>query len=157
MKNIFPSKTPRWKIYTVFVIIAAALGLKLYNSWWPKADVVVGGTTLRVLVADTVQHRYHGWSERKNMGKYDGMIFVFPDVGQHTMVMRNMEFPLDIVWLNNDIIVEIAPEVQPEPGKTEGLLTPYFSRGDSDAVLELKSGFVKEHNVKIGDKVTVTY
>lgn len=155
--NLIPAHTPRWKIYTLLGIIVFALGLKAYNSWWPKAEVVIGGATLRVLVADTAAQRYRGWSEKKTMGKYDGMLFVFSDLGQHTMVMRNMQFPLDIIWLKNNVIIEIAPNVQPEPGRSEGMLTPYFSRADSDAVLELPAGSAKNMGLKIGDRVLVNY
>ena len=89
------------------------------------------------------------------MGKYDGMLFVFANRVQHTFVMRNMLFPIDIVWLNKGEIVDIAPNIQPEPGKNEASLTPYFARLPSDMVLELVAGTVAKNGLKIGDKLEI--
>lgn len=120
---------------------------------WPKANVKIGGEVLKVLVANTPAHQVEGWSNKKDMGNYGGMLFVFPDFGQHTMVMRDMRFPLDIVWLNGNKIVEIAPNIQTEPGKTEAQLTPFFSSQPSNMVLELPAGFMDKTGIKIGDEV----
>ena len=120
----------------MLAIIFIALGIKAYSYYWPKATVQIGGQELKVLVADNSRHLYVGWSKRKNMGKYNGMLFVFASKSQHTMVMRDMKFPLDIVWIDGKTIVDIAPNLQPDIGTTEAELIPYFARLPSTFVLE---------------------
>lgn len=143
----------KWHWYLLLLVIGLSLILKFYSYYWPKAQVTIGEKTIKVLVARDDRHWRKGLSSRKNLGKYDGMIFIFPGRGQHTMVMREMEFALDIVWLDGYKIVDIAPSVQPEPGKIDGQLIPYFSRLPSDMVLELPAGFAQTNRIKIGDAV----
>jgi len=154
MKESKPLKT--WHLIAFIAIVVVAIIYSLYQRMWPKTVVKIGGRTISVLVANTDQHRYDGWSGRKDMGKYQGMLFVFGDSGQHAMVMRNMEFPLDIVWVYKNKIAEIAPNVRPEPGKTEAELTTYFTNHPSNYVLELPAGFMDRTGIKIGDEVVIS-
>lgn len=147
----------KWHMYVILIIIAVAIGYKLYQRHWSEATVVVGGQTVPVLLADTYFHRLEGWSNKDSMGKYGGMLFLFPSRDQHTMVMRKMRFPLDIVWLNGVSIVDIAPNISPDPAGREADLTPYAARLPSTAVLELPAGFSQKFNLKVGDKVKIGY
>lgn len=118
--------------------------------------MTIAGRQIKVLVADNFAHLMKGWSDRKDMGEYQGMLFVFPGRGFHTMVMRDMNFPLDIVWIDGNSIVDLAPNLPPEPGRAEAQLTPYSARLPSTLVLELPAGFIQLNKLQIGDKITVT-
>lgn len=148
-----PFKT--WHVGLLLLIAALAIGHKIYSSMWTKATVRVAGQELRVLVADTYDHRFQGWSSKKDMGKYDGMLFVFPESGRFAMVMRDMHFPLDIIWIDGTQIVDIAPNVPPEAGVAESALTVYQPRATSTLVLELPAGFMEQYGLKIGDEVEI--
>lgn len=150
-------ETKKWHWYVFLAIILAAFGLKAYSYYWPKATVVMGGQELRVLVADTPEHALRGLGRRDEMGKYDGMLFEFVDRGQHSMVMRDMRFPVDIVWLDNGVVVDIAPNVPVEAGKKEWKLTPYFARAASTRVLEFPAGMAEKYGLKIGDVVEIIH
>jgi len=154
MSQLNETKQPKkWHYIFFAVMILLALGLKAYSYYWPKATINLNGRTLHVLIADTEVNRIKGWSNKKNMGKYDGMLFVFPDKKQHTMVMRDMKFPLDIIWLDGFTIVDMAPNLQPENDIPEEDLTPYFARLPSTLVLELRAGYIIENKLKIGDRM----
>ena len=83
------------------------------------------------------------------------MLFVFDTKGQHTIVMREMNFPLDIIWLDGFKIVDMAPSVPPQKGVTETDLVPYFARLPSTLVLELPAGFIVANELKIGDSIEI--
>lgn len=153
MKNSKPFKT--WHLVFILLVIVISVGYKIYGSLWTKATIKIGGREARVLVADTYNHRLKGWSDRKDMGQYGGMLFVFPDRGQHAMVMRDMRFPLDIVWLDGNKVIDIAPNLPPEPGILEEELTVYRARAASTLVLELPAGFKEQTGLKIGDEVEI--
>ncbi|MEK7131208.1 MAG: DUF192 domain-containing protein [Patescibacteria group bacterium] len=155
MRESKPFKT--WHLILIILVIVISFGYKIYGSLWTKATIKIGGRETRVLVADTYHHRLKGWSGRKDMGKFGGMLFVFPDRGQHNMVMRDMHFSLDIVWLDGMKIVDIARSLPPEPGIAEGQLTIYRARTVSTLVLELPAGFKDQTDLKIGDKVEIIY
>ena len=153
MKEQKPFKT--WHLVVIILVIIISVGYKIYASLWGHATVTIGGREVQVMVADTEEHRIKGWSDRKDMGPHGGMLFVFPDRAQHIMVMRAMHFPLDIVWIDGNKIVDIAPNLPPEPGLAEDKLTLYPARASSTLVLELPSGFKEQTNLKIGDTVEI--
>lgn len=146
-------KKMNWQFAFILIIVALAIGLKLYSFYWPKAEIKVNGEVLKVLVATDYKHLVKGLSGRKDLGGYDGMLFVFNSETQHTMVMRDMKFPIDIVWIKKGQIVDIAPNAAVEPGKKEGEYFPYLARDASDRVLEVLAGTAKAKGWKIGDKV----
>lgn len=153
MREKKPFKT--WHLILLVIIVVFAMGKKIYDSFWPKATIRIGGQETRVLVADTPARRLKGWSDRKNMGKYGGMLFIFPESGRYAMVMRDMRFPLDIVWLDGNKIIDIAPNLSPEPNVPEEKLTIYGARASSTMVLELPAGFRDRTGLKIGDTVEI--
>lgn len=144
-----------WHLILLVALVLIAVGHRIYGSLWVKGTVTIAGKDVRVLIADTYKHRLQGWSGKKDMGKYGGMLFVFPDAGRHAMVMRDMYFPLDIVWINGETVVDIAPNLPPEAGVAEEDLVIYQARTTSTLVLELPAGFMAQTGLKIGDKVQI--
>lgn len=121
------------------------------------ATVTVGSSTFRALIANTAPLAYQGLSGRENLGNYGGMLFVFPTLATRTFVMREMRFPLDIVWIKNGEIVGFSTQLPLEPGATNETLTPYPSIGQVDMVLEVTSGTVERSQWQLGDSVRVMY
>lgn len=112
------------------------------------------GSTLAnvsVRIADTSTKRCVGLSDTKSLPDGEGMLFVHPKEGEHTYVMRDMAFPLDIVFAaSNGTVTEIyhAPT---EPGG--GDLTRYRGRGKF--VLEVPRGYANETGLDVGDRIAV--
>lgn len=144
-----------WHKIFFLIFVLSAVGFSVYGSYWPKAQVEIGGQKIKVILADTYKHRLQGWSDKKDMGKYGGMLFVFAERSQHAMVMRRMNFSLDIVWIDGRTVVDIAPNLPPDPSLTEAGLQPYPPRAPGTLVLELLAGFAQKYGVKIGDKITI--
>lgn len=150
------SKPKRWHWLFIAVIIIAFIGVKIRNDYYaPKATVRLSGRDFTVLVADTPARRHKGWSNKISMGKYGGMLFIFEQSARYSMVMRDMFFPLDIVWLNEGAVIDMAPNVLPQRGAAEAELIPYFPRLPADMALELPAGFISGTGLKIGDKLEV--
>jgi hypothetical protein len=114
------------------------------------------GTTLatvRVRIADTAMKRYTGLSETSSLGADEGMLFVHDGTGEHTYVMRRMEFPLDIVFVDaNGTITTIHHAPVPEATPSEDLVR--YS-GRAKYVLEVPRGYTEEHGVDVGDRLIV--
>ncbi|MFA6424504.1 MAG: DUF192 domain-containing protein [Candidatus Magasanikbacteria bacterium] len=152
------SEIKNWQLVVIGLIIVFAVGLKLYYAfYYPKVSIKVNDKTLDVLVANNLKHWQKGLGGRNDLGKFDGMFFVFPEIKQHVFVMRDMKFPIDIIWFNKSAIVDIAPNVPIEPGVLEENLTIYPARDVSDRVLEMPAGSVEKYNFKIGDKLEVLH
>ena len=83
----------------IFVLIAISfLGLKLWQIHWPTATVEFKGHVLDVQVAGTLYQTYKGLGDRDSLAPYDGMLFFFDFPKKPGIVMRDMRFPIDIVW-----------------------------------------------------------
>ena len=75
---------------------------------------MAGETTRRLEVAETDRDREQGLSGRANLGADTGMIFVFDEPDQYGFWMKDMKFPIDILWLDRDKkIVTILESVSP--------------------------------------------
>lgn len=82
----------------------------------PQADITVGGTDLRVWVADEPGERSEGLSQVDRLpGGVDGMLFVFPTPSLPTFVMKETRFPLDLWFFDPGGALIGMAEMQPCP------------------------------------------
>ena len=153
-KEIKPvSKKMKWLL---IIFLVAAGGLQLWKFRWPKMVLELKGEKLNVLVADTYYHQRKGLGGRESLSPYDGMLFLFSFPAKQAFVMRDMEFPIDIVWLKQQIVVDMAKNVQIEElGTLEEGLQRYYPRVEATAVLELPAGWADSHQLQIGDALKV--
>ena len=107
--------------------------------------------TVSVRVADTGAERYTGLSDTESLGPSEGMLFVHETVGEKAYVMRDMAFPIDIVFIGPDrqiTAIHHAPTEEP----------PYQRyRGRAKWVLEVPSNWTVEHGVTIGDRIRIDW
>ena len=107
------------------------------------------GIEIPVEVADTSQKRNLGLGKRSGLKKDWGMLFVFEKRKAHRFWMKDMEFALDIIWLDNYRIVHILRNVQPTiQGEKPAILAP---PDPANFVLEIEAGRASELRLKQGD------
>ncbi|HBB38538.1 MAG: hypothetical protein UV82_C0011G0028 [Candidatus Magasanikbacteria bacterium GW2011_GWD2_43_18] len=144
---------------SMFVLAAfflCFLFLLYWNTRLPGTRIIVlNDQHLDVYVADTINDMYVGLGGREDLGGKDGMLFIFDFSERHGIVMRDMLFPIDIIWLSDGKVVDIAPAVPLEPGVDEYDLTFYRPRAEATMVLELSAGWAMEHGLQIGDFLTL--
>ena len=141
-------------IFGIFFAVCF-IGVRLAQFYWSDANIVLDGERLNILIARNMDQQYKGLSDRNDLGKYDGMLFVYQDAFRIGVVMRDMRFPIDVVWSNDGVVVDIAPNLQPEPGVKNEDLRVYFPRDKANSFLELEAGWAKKHDLKIGDKLEI--
>ncbi|QIO21727.1 DUF192 domain-containing protein [Haloarcula sp. JP-L23] len=108
--------------------------------------------TVEVRIADTFEQRYVGLSKTDAMGPNEGMLFVHEEEGEYAYVMRNMSFPLDIIFVDaNGTITTIHHAPLPPEGTSESELQRYEGRGKY--VLEVNRGWANRTGVTVGDRV----
>lgn len=147
------------KIVTVaaaaVIIVAAAGLLALYSRRLGDGTVQVGDAPpIRVTVAATSASRERGLSGRAGLGENEGMLFLFPNAARHSFWMKDMRFPIDILWLENGVLVDLTTDV-PVPG--DGLpLAHYSPLTPVSAVLEVPAGYAKRHKLAPGMPVLIS-
>ena len=94
-------------IFAIFAIAAASYWFEirlpmLEKARGPSETVQVSGESIRVIVADTPEERMKGLSGRKELPPDEGMLFIFESEQMPGFWMKDMLFPLDIIWISDD-------------------------------------------------------
>jgi len=120
------------------------------KTGYATTSVTIGTTTLTALIADTPQKRRVGLSGRNTLAQDTGMLFVFPDSDIRSFWMKDMLFPIDIIWIDTQKeVVHITRGATPDSyPQTFPSLTPV------QYVLETNAGTVKK--VRAGDSVHIS-
>lgn len=115
-------------------------------------------TTIAVEIADTPEKTTLGLSYRESLPENHGMLFIFPETHIPTFWMKGMNFPLDMIWIDeNNIVVDITENVpQPSPGTPEYELPHYSPKVATKNVLEVNAGFVEKNGIEVGDTVKLS-
>jgi hypothetical protein len=123
--------------------------LKRFQSY-RKIEIRVGKVRMEAILADTPVKRMIGLMHRSSLGSTEGMLLAFNDEIKAQIWMRNMLFPIDVIWLDKrKRIVDIKEKLQPS-----GDLRTYSPKADAKYVLELNSGFVKKNRIRGDSRVS---
>ena len=136
-------------IAAVIVGIAGIMSLpsdvKLESVEFPRGTVKIDGIVLEVQIADTDPRRARGLMFQEQLPLHEGMLLVFDDANKRSIWMLNMQFPLDVIWIdNNSRVVFIEKNIPPCKTALETVTCPSYKGGNKDAqyVLEVTAGFV---------------
>ena len=90
----------------IFIIILAVVifvDVKPKNKLsYETTPVQIGSTIINAEIADTQAKRELGLSGRLALPADHGMLFVFDQPGRHGFWMKDMNFPIDIIWLDEN-------------------------------------------------------
>lgn len=101
------------------------------------------GETLTVEVVRSPAAITQGLSGRQELTT-DGMLFLLPYAAQPTFWMKDMLFPIDIVWIYQGEVIGIEKNVQPPaPGTIDAQLIRFTPPAPVDMVLETKPGRIE--------------
>ena len=126
----------------------------LFSLFRRGALVTIEGTTLRVRVAQTQEERSQGLSGIPALRKDEGMLYMYPLPHFYVHSMKDMLFPLDIIWIGKDkkivdFITDLSPESYPEYSYVNDFLAQY--------VLEVNAGVFNDAILKLGDGVEFSF
>jgi uncharacterized membrane protein (UPF0127 family) len=117
-----------------------------------QVNVTVNGLVLVTDISVTNEQRTKGLSEKDDLAENEAMLFVFGSEAKHTFWMKDMKFPIDIIWIDSEkTIVHIEHNLQP---CASGVLCPtYKPDDDSLYVLETVGGFAEKYGIVKGTRV----
>lgn len=149
-----------WHFSIIFLIIFLALGFYFFGINKPiykKARVIIGENVFNVDLADDPLKRSNGLSKRPSIKDNEGMLFLFDKADRYGFWMKDMNFPIDIIWIRDSKIVDISENIPPEPQKSIFNLTVYYPQEEVDKVLEIGAGLSTRYNIKIGDEIKIEF
>ena len=141
------------------IIIVSAVGLRIQQYIKTKnpetVTFVLNNAIFETEVADTPEKLELGLGKRDSLPENSAMYFPFPTAGKWIFWMKDMKFPIDIIWLNEGKVIDVSRDVPvPTAGTT---LSKYSPKEPADAVLEINAGIAAEINVKLGDTLRLVY
>ncbi len=105
------------------------------------------GFAVTAELAVTDDERAQGLMYREKMDENQGMLFVFEGEDIHAFWMKNMKFPIDIIWLDaQKRIVHLEAEVPPCAADP---CPSYIPKATAMYVLELKNGAAARHRLEL--------
>jgi len=164
-----------WKEIGLFLLV---IGILIVGSWKGLSPTNFGGNSTQptqtqqrkaipqekdVVKIDNLQVRVD-WarddaSQTKGLGgkdslEYDrGMLFVFDKEGKYTFWMKDVKFPIDIIWISKDKkVVDYYKNAEIQLGVPDGQLKVYAPQSPAQYVLEVNAGTVDKYDIKIGDE-----
>jgi len=136
----------------ISLLIVAILICSFISVYGEKVtqEVCFKNVCVHCEIADSGNKRAKGLMFRKELAKDRGMLFIFDKETMPSFWMKNVEFPLDIIWINQDKkIIGINTNVPLCKDYCESIMPPDKIR----YVLEVNAGFVDKNQVKIGERV----
>ena len=135
-------------ILTLIAITTISTAYAQTSTGLPVQTVKLGNVTLTVEIADTPDTMEKGLMFHAPLSLNQGMLFVFNPPQTATMWMKNMQFPIDIIWFDgNGNILHIEKSLPP---CTDPNLSCAVYDGNSrktSYVLEVVSGFIDHYNI----------
>lgn len=137
-KNIVPTQKPFSGAVTVVPLASGTY-------------VMLGSTTLSVDIADTDASRTQGLSDTQSLAQDHGLLFEFDEPGTWGFWMKDMMYPLDIIWIDaSDTIIyaqtDLSPSTYPKI---------YAPQSPAAYVLEVNAGILAKSGAKIGDAIQI--
>lgn len=140
--NIFMRRLPAILILFVFQSLACAQAL--------NTQACFKHVCVSCEVADDNSSRQSGLMFRKALPDNKGMLFVFEEESRPSFWMKNMLFPLDIIWISkDDLVVGLSKGVKPCAGACESI----SPQEKIKYAVEVGAGFVDKYKIGLGDRV----
>jgi uncharacterized membrane protein (UPF0127 family) len=139
---------------TLFIILSI---ITLFTIWFYNrhplvTQVSIGKHTFIVDIAITASEKEKGLGGRKNLEEGHGMLFPFDHKERYSFWMKDMRFPIDIVWIRDNNVIDITKNA---PVATGPYLPVYSPSSPANKVLELPAGTADKLGIKIGDIAVV--
>src|SRR3989344_5132751 len=139
-----------------FVVIIGAVIFQSFiknNSLFLKTpSVTIKGHKFKLYITKNPKDYQIGLSKYNNLPQDYGMLFPFDKPDYYSFWMKEMKFPIDIIYIRDNQIVTILKNI-PVPKTKEGNISIYKPASPADRVLEVNAGISEKYNFKEKDEV----
>lgn len=142
------------KLFAIAVVLVGIFSLWFYTRHPLQSTVTIRNATFVVDVAITPKEKEIGLGYRNSLATDHGMLFVYDHKEIYSYWMRNMNFPIDIIWIDDRTIVDITKDIPP-PANSTNQLPLYRPSIPVDKVLEVNAGLTDTYNISVGDRVVI--
>ena len=131
------------------ISIFSNLNARVYDQ---SAVLTLPDKQISLIVVNNSESRVRGLSGVESLPENSAMLFVFDEPDKYGIWMKDMKFPLDIFWLDeNKKILYLEHDVSPQTYPK--VFTPSQK---SLYVIEANAGFAEKNNLKVGKVLNFT-
>ena len=154
----------RVAIILIFFILMVALSIFYWDSEKPIVDestylddssnrVCFDDLCLRVKVVSTPREISRGLMYRDSLEEGTGMLFILGTETRRGFWMKNMKFPIDVLWISSDgRVVHVEHSV---PACREDPCPGYAPSEKAKYVLETRANFTAENGIGVGSEARI--
>jgi uncharacterized protein len=140
------------KKYLWFLVFLIPIIFFIMTQEKERKIISINGNSFNVEIASTKIEKAMGLMNREKLGEEEGMLFVYQKEGIYSFWMKNMRFPIDIIWIDKGKRI-VGIEKNAPPCLKENCPRHKPSR-EIMYVLELNSGTTEKLEIKKGDKIS---
>jgi uncharacterized membrane protein (UPF0127 family) len=134
-------------VFFLYRLYGETVAYQLFGD--PAVKISINEVQLTVDIADEPHERRQGLSGRRSLGDFESMLFIFDEPGYHGIWMKDMQFAIDIIWINEDLeVIYIEHNVHPETYPAT-FIPPEPAR----FVLETRAFFADTFKIAPGDRL----
>ncbi|XLQ19977.1 MAG: DUF192 domain-containing protein [Candidatus Moraniibacteriota bacterium] len=115
-------------------------------------NVDINGKVFNVKIVQTREAMQKGLGDERMLCDNCGMLFVFDGSDNYDFWMKDVNFDIDMVWIDNYEVVDITKNVA-----HNNQFKIINSKKKADLVLEINSGKIEASDIEIGQNVSVQY
>jgi uncharacterized membrane protein (UPF0127 family) len=158
---------PKYLIVIAVVAVAAVVAVSIVVTMYTGNTsiarleyevkrIMIDDVLLDVEIADDDEKRALGLMYRDSLEEYKGMLFIFPYEGKYAFWMMNMNFSIDIIWIDSEgNVVYIVDNALPCSRVASTSECTYEPDVHAKYVLEVNGGFAERHGVTIGSRMII--
>ncbi len=122
------------------------------ESLYPDTkSMVIRNIPVQASIAETWPERIEGLSNTPYLPENTVKLFVFDSSGLHSFWMKDMNYSIDILWVDEaGVIVHIEEEAS--PASYPAMFVP---NKEAKYVIETVAGFTKKYSITLGDSVVL--
>jgi uncharacterized membrane protein (UPF0127 family) len=148
---LFTKKNKKNIYLLVVIIVLLSVGYWLWfknaSTGYEKKFMVINGDLYELMVADTTAKRTKGLSNTRPLLSNSGMVFVFDYEDLHGIWMKDMNYSIDVVWLDSLCRVTGA-----ESMTKESYPEVFYPYEPAKYILELPFNSIVP-NIEVGDEL----
>lgn len=142
----------RIKIISILSAIALLLVVAFFVSHKKShAFVTIGTATYEVTLAETELEQGRGLGGRAQLASSEGMLFIFQNPDRYSFWMKDMLFPIDIIWADAEKNIIFMKE----NALPDDYPNTYVPDKQALYVLEISSGEIARNHFALGEKMYV--
>lgn len=143
-------------VILIFTIYSGIIPISVNNYDTTRSAEIINsdGTrnNLELYESTNWKEKYVGLSDKKTLSENHGMVFYMDQNSPNTITMRNMNFDIGVIYINeNNTVTNISTLNKPE-NILEYYLLYEKNRGYGKYVVEVNKDWIDSNNVKVGNK-----